>query len=155
MPYSGDPEGVARDEVRLLVGDLSTSTSGEFLTDEAYDWFVNETPNRYIAAQHAANSLAAKFTGAAASASGDGYIEKTVGDLKIRKADAVSAAAQYKSMAAQFGRQAAANIVPYAGGQSISDKASVVADSDRVAPPFVSGMFDNPNATTFGGSVST
>ena len=149
MPYSQDPEGVARDATRLLVGDISTSASGEWLADADYDFFNNQTPNQWIAAQLAANSLAAKFTGAAASASGDGYVEKSVGDLKIKKADAVSAAREYRSLASEFGRRAAAGIAPFSGGMSVSDKATNTADTDLVRPPFVSRMFDNANADDF------
>lgn len=150
MPYSQDPEGVQRDAIRLMVGDLSTAASGEFLADADYDFFVNQSPNRWIAAQLAANSLAAKFTGAAADASGDGYLEKSVGDLKIKKADAVAAASQYRSLASLFGRRAAANITPYSGGMSQSDKDANTDDSDLVPPTFAMKMFDNGNATDFG-----
>lgn len=152
MPYSGDPEGVSRDAVRVLVGDTSTSATGEYMGDPEYDFFLAETPNHYVAAQLAANSLAAKFTGAAASGTGDGYLEKTVGDLKIKKADATQAAAQYRALAAEFGRRAAAGVSPYAGGISASDKASIASDSDRVPLPFTPGQFENPNADDFASS---
>lgn len=156
MPYSGDPEGVARDAVRLLVGDISTAASGEFLDDADYDFFISQSSNRFISAQIAANALAAKFTGAAASASGDGYLEKSVGDLKIKKADAIGAAREYRSMASMYGRNAAAGIAPFSGGLSISDKATVGADADRARPAFVSRLFDNDGATDFAtGSASS
>lgn len=149
MPYSGDPEGVARDAVRLLCGDVSTSASGEFLDDADYDFFVAQSSNAFIRAQIAANALAAKFTGSAASASGDGYLEKSVGDLKIKKADALGAAKEYRSMASMYGRHAAAGITPFSGGMSLADKATVGADADRARPAFVSRLFDNSGASDF------
>ncbi len=155
MPYSGAPETVARDAIRVLVGDLSTSASGEFMGDAEYDYFANTTPNAYIGAQLAANSLAALFTAAAASASGSGYVEKAVGDLKIKKADAVQAAASFRALASEFGRRAAAGITPFSGGMSISDKATNTSDTDKLRPAFISKLFDNAAAIDFAGSTST
>lgn len=146
MAYGGNPSGVTRDMVRLLVGDVSTSTSGEFLGNTEYDALIAATNNTYVAAQLAANSLAALFTGAAASASGSGFVEKTVGDLTLKKADASQMAANYRTLSGKLQRMAASGMSPYAGGISRSDKATVAADSDRVAPVFTRGMFDNPDA---------
>lgn len=132
-----------RNRVRLLVGDISTSTSGEYLHDGAYDFFVAETPNIYVAAQLAANSLAAAFMGAAASASGSGYVEKRVGDLQLKKADATMLAKSYQELARKFSRMAAGKIVPTAGGISRSDKRDAELDTDRVAPFFTRKQMDN------------
>lgn len=156
MPYSGDPTGVARDAIRVLVGDLSTAASGEYLGDEAYDFIIAQASNVYVRAQIAATSIAAKFTGAAASASGTGYVEKSVGDLKIKKADAAQLASQYRSLASEYGKKAALGISPYAGGISASDKAANAADTDNIAPAFALKLMDNANANDFApGSVST
>lgn len=146
MAYTGIPQTVNRDAVRLLVGDVSTSTSSEYLDDASYEYFISVTSNNFIAAQLAANSLAALFTGAAASASGSGYVEKKVGDLTLKKADAVQMAASYRQLAQKLSRMSVASITPYAGGISADDKRSVEDDSDRVEPQFRLNQFDNPAA---------
>lgn len=146
MAYTASPQTVTRDAVRVLVGDVSTSTSATYLDDAEYNYFISATPNTYIAAQLAANSLAALFAGAAASAVGGGWVERTVGDLKIKKSDASQAAAGYQALAQKFGRMAAAQITPYAGGIAASDKDDVESNTDRVRPAFLRGLFDNPQA---------
>lgn len=146
MAYTNSPATVTRDAVRLLIGDISTSTSGEFLSDTDINWFVSNTSNTYVAAQLAANSLAALFTGAAASASGSGWVEKAVGDLKLKKADATAMAKSYQALSQKLQRMAVSGMSPYAGGISVSDKASVETDTDRVKPRFTGGSFDNPSA---------
>ena len=147
MPYTNNPSGSATDRVRLYVGDISTSTGGEFLANADCTHFISVTSNEFTAAQLAANSLAALFQGSAASASGGGWVEKTVGDLKIKKADAAQTAASYRTLSRQLGLMAARGLSPYAGGISISDKQDVEGDADRVRPAFVSRLFDNPAAT--------
>jgi hypothetical protein len=147
MAYSGTPGTVTRDAVRLLVGDVSTSTSGEYLANADYDFFVAQTSNTYVAAQLAANSLAALFTGAASSAGASGFVEKKVGDLTLKKADATNLAKTYQQLSVKLQRMAASGMTPYAGGISASDKASVENETDRVRPRFEGGAFDNPSAS--------
>lgn len=142
MPYTNAPGTSATDRLRLLVGDVSTSTSGTWLNDADYTWFDGEG-SYYIAASLAATALSALFSGAAASAVGDGFIEKSVGDLKIRKADATAAAREFRSLAATYGRMAGATVKPYAGGTRASDVESVGADVDRMRPAFTARLFDN------------
>lgn len=146
MAYTSNPSGSANDRVRLLVGDISTSTSGEYLADGDYTYFNSAASNTFVAAQLAANSLAALFTGAAASASGSGFVEKKVGDLTLKKADAVSLAKSYRELSFKLQRMAASGMTPYAGGLSVSGKRDVETDTDRVKPRFSGGQFDNPSA---------
>ena len=149
MPYTNNPRGNPRDALRLLVGDISTSTSGEFLSDVDMDFFISETSNRYVAAQLAANSLAATFAGSASAVSGSGYTEKQVGDLRLKKADLTQMAASYRQLSQKFGLMAAAGITPTAGGITASN-------GSTLAPFFFRRMLDNPSAvnpTT--GSLST
>lgn len=134
IPYTNQPRTNPRDAVRLLVGDISTSTGREYLSDVDYDFFLSATPNQYSAGALAANSLAMRFAG-------DGT-EKSVGDLRIKRAQA----AEYRDLSKQLARMSALQSAPYAGGISRSDKASVEADSDRVKPAFAAGQFDNPQA---------
>lgn len=139
MAYSGNPATVTRDMVRLLVGDISTSTSSELLADGDYTALIAATPNTYRAAQLAANSLAALFAGKAADAT-----TRTVGDLTISRSDAATIAAGYRDLAWQLARVSAAQLAPYAGGISQSDKDDAEADTDRVRPAFLRKLFDNP-----------
>lgn len=156
MAYGGVPATDQSDAVRLLVGDIGTSTSTTYLDDADYDFFILEGGNTYVAAQLAANSLAALFMGSAASASGSGYVEKKVGDLSLKKADANQMAQSYRQLAQKFSRMAASKVAPYAGGITISDKRSVEQDSDRVKPFFTRRLLDNPNADSFSaGSTSS
>lgn len=156
MAYGGVPQTVARDAVRLLVGDVSTSTSSEFLGDDDYDYFVAVTPNNYVAASLAAASLSSLFTAAAVSGTGaNGYISKKVGDLELQKADAQSYATHYKMLLGQLRRQSALSISPYAGGQTASDKDTDRQDSDMVQPMFTRGGYDNPGTVNPGQSTST
>ena len=156
MAYGGSPQTVARDAVRLLVGDVSTSTSSEFLEDGAYTYFLSVTPNNYVAASLAASSLSALFTGAAASGTGaNGYLRKKVGDLELEKADAQSYAASYKTLAGQMRKMSALGITPYAGGMTVSDKAANEQDTDLVKPAFTRSAFDNPGTVNPGASTST
>ena len=133
-------------QIRLYVGDISTSTANELLADTDYTHFSSVTGNVWIAAQLAANSLAAKFTGVASDVK-----SKKVGDLEIEYSDAYAAAEGYKLLASKFGRMAASQISPYAGGISRSDKAATEADTDRVDPMFARDMFSNPAVMAFTG----
>lgn len=150
MAYGGLPLTVPRDAARLLVGDVSTSTGSEFLSNVDYDYFIGTTSNTYLAAAMAANSLAALFSGAAASASGSGWTEKKVGDLVIKRGEAASLADDYRSLADWLRQQAAAGASPYAGGISASDKRAVEQDTDRVRPAFAKRLFDSLQALDIG-----
>src|SRR3990167_7292414 len=134
MAYGGSPATVTRDAVRLLVGDISTSTANEFLSNTDYDFFVSSASNTYISAQLAANSLAALFAGP--SGAGEDWIERKVGDLTIKRSEATGIAAEFRALGQKFGRMAAAGITPFAGGITISGKDEVEADTDRVRPAF-------------------
>ena len=149
MAYGSTPTSTNTDGLRVLVGDISTSTSSELLADADYTFFLTQG-SFYIAAKLAANSLAAKFTGVAQDIK-----TKKVGDLEITYSDANNAASGYKMLASEFGRMAAAGVSPYAGGISRSDKASVQADTDRVDPAFSRGIFDNPAVLAFTGRSSS
>lgn len=144
MAYGNAPGTVTRDYVRLLVGDISTSTSAEFLANGDYDAFISNTSNTYVAAQLAANSLAALFAGP--SGVGEDWVERKVGDLTIKRSDASGLAKEFRALAQKFGRMAAAGISPYAGGLTISGKDEVEDDTDRVKPAFVRDLFSNPEA---------
>jgi hypothetical protein len=155
MAYGGVPATDQSDAVRLLVGDIGATTSVTYLDDADYDFFIGEGGNIYVAAQLAANSLAALFMGSAASAGASGYVEKQVGDLRLKKADANQMAQSYRQLAQKFSRMAASKVAPYAGGITISDKRLDEDDSDRVKPFFTRRLLDNPNADSMSGGGST
>ncbi len=149
MAYTNNPTGNPRDAIRLLAGDISTSTGSELLSDVDYDFMLTQGPT-YVAAQLACNSLSAKFQGVAADVK-----RKKVGDLEIEYVDATDAAQGYKQLSQKFGRMAAAQVSPYAGGISRSDKQVDELDTDRVSPYFARGLFDNPAVMAFTGRGST
>jgi hypothetical protein len=143
MAYGGSPTASNTDGVRLMVGDISTSATTELLSNADYTFFLTQG-NIWIASQLAANSLAAR----AASSEGGGVTSKSVGDLSIQLSGGLQDAQTYAALSKKFGRMAAAQITPYAGGQSRDDKAAVEADTDRVRPLFKRGEFRNPAAIT-------
>lgn len=134
MAYSDNPNGRVSDAIRLMVGDISTSTAREFLSDNAYTYFYAQSSNNvFLAAQLACQSLGSLFTST--------VIEKKVGDLWLKKNPDMASA--YARLAAQFGAQALSTVSPSAGGISNADKRAAEADSDRVRPRFISKIMDN------------
>ena len=131
MPYSGAPATVTADELKLIIGDLSTSSSGELLKSAECTYFINTYGSARAAAPHAARAVAAMFAD---------QVAKSVGDLQL---SAQQKFQQYSTLATSLERQSALRAVPYAGGISRSDKDSVEADTDRVVPSFTVGMHDH------------
>lgn len=143
MAYTNNPSTNLNDQVRLLVGDISTSTSAEILADTDYTFFRESTPNVFAAACLAANSLAALFT----TVAGSSFETKQVGDLRLSKGQAQSLADSYRRLCEELKLQSAKRAAkPYSGGISRSDKRSVHSDSDRVKPFFSRELFDNRDA---------
>lgn len=149
MAYGESPTSTNVDGVRLLVGDISTSTASELLQDADYTFFLTQG-SFYIACQLAANSLAAKFASIA-----EGVKRKEVGDLKIEYSDAKGAADDYSELSKKFQRMAAAQISPYAGGITHSGKTTDRLDTDLVQPSFRRGLMDNPAVLAFTGRGSS
>ena len=145
MAYGGNPTTDTSDALRVLVQDTSSSTASELLSDTEYDYFSSVTSNIWIAAQLAANTLAAR----AASSDSAGVKSKAVGALKIEYSAGLQDAETYRSLSKKFGRMAAAQIAPFSGGQSISGKVAEEQDTDRVQPAFARGLMDNRNAIDF------
>ena len=141
MPWSSTSTS-ANNLVRLLVADTGTSTATELLPDTAYTRFNSLGGNLWIAAQLAANTLAAR----AASSDSAGVKSKAVGDLKIEYSAGMQDAETYRALGKKFGRMAAANVAPYAGGLSASGKRAVESDTDRVTPAFARRLFDSAQA---------
>lgn len=133
MAYTDSPATVPSDAIRLMVGDISTSTALEFLSNNAYSYFYAQSSNNvYLAAQLACQSLASLFAST--------VLEKKVGDLMFKRGDV---AKSYIALAAEFAAQALTTVSPSAGGISVSDKRDAEADMDRVRPTFVRKLMDN------------
>lgn len=121
MPYGGNPTSTNNDGLRLAVGDHSTSVAGSFLSSGDYTFIRTLASGYWSRAAIAARMVGGHFA--------DGSIMKKVGDLTIQKGERVS---YYKTLAAQFEGLALADVAPYLGGRSESDKDSAADDSDRV-----------------------
>lgn len=143
MAFQNNPTGRTIDAVRALVGDVSTSDTRVYLSDNSYTYFINSTPNLFSAGALAANSLAAFFMGKGS--------EVKVGDLIVRR----EMAGHFRALAIELKTMSAKGISPYAGGISRSDKATVNQNLDRQSPNFSRGQFDNRYAVNPQQSSST
>jgi hypothetical protein len=132
MPYTSSPATVAADELKLLVGDLSTSSSGELLKSAECTYFINRFGSAEAAAPHACLAIAAQFAD---------QVSKSVGDLRI---DAQQKVEHYLTLAKSLERGLTLGAVPHAGGISQARKQTVESDTDRVVPSFRMGLHDDP-----------
>lgn len=135
--YSGDPTISPKDAVRYWLND--TDSANWQLSDQEIGYTLSLYPNPIRAAAQCATALSAKYAR---------RVSKRVGDLSISYSDI---AKQYQSLAASLEVSANTGVTPYAGGISVSDRATVEADCDRAKPPFREKQFDNPY-TISGGS---
>lgn len=133
MPYGGSPATNVNDALKFLVGDQSTSASGELLsTGEC----------TYLIAQHGSVRNAAPYAALAIAADLADQVSKAVGDLRIELQQKYE---HYTSLSEVLRRSVALKaVVPFAGGISYSDKQDRVADTDNVRPAFSIGQFDSP-----------
>lgn len=135
MPYSDDPQNEPVDEVRLLVGD--TSTTAPDLSDNAMEYFLTEEGNNVVrAAARAAEALAGIYAKKAE--------ERRVGPLWLRSFSDKSS--KYLKLAKTLWSRASrlGTVGPYAGGISITDKNARIANTDRVVPAFRRQMMSYP-----------
>lgn len=149
MAYTGSPATDDTDAVRLLIWDISTSTSGELLSDAEVDWFISISPNIYSAACLAANVLSARVI--TLSASTGAVEEKKVGDLMLKfgvsAGNVEGFSRAYSALCARLEKQSAlVSAGPFAGGLTVSGKRALEQDSDRVKPWAQRDQFDNPAA---------
>lgn len=132
--YAGSPGSSTaaelRDAVRLYTGD--NDSSDEQLSDEEIAFLLdNNDDNAILAAIDACRALQARYSRQAS---------KTIGKLRIAASDRAKA---YASMidtleAKAYEGTATADF----GGQSISGKEALAADSDAIQPIFERGMDD-------------
>ena len=119
--------------IRLRIAD--TSSASAKLTDEEINNILATVPNRYLAAAVAADTIGASLVL---------KTDKTVGKFSISQSQGSKA---YFDLGKTLRREASLFASPYAGGISADDKASEVADSDRVAPAFTMGQFNDVGAS--------
>lgn len=136
MPYTGAPATVSADELKFILGDLSTSSSGELLKSAECSYLIARFGNAKAAAPAGARAIAAMFAD---------QVSKAVGDLRL---EAQQKFEHYSTLAKSLERDVAITAVPYAGGISRSDKDAVVGNTDRVAPSFMVGLHDFDSAST-------
>ncbi|HEX9526634.1 MAG TPA: hypothetical protein VF951_03990 [Streptosporangiaceae bacterium] len=113
-----------RDQVRLLLEDTTPATP--LYQDEEIAWTLSQWPNVY----RAASVLATRLAGGR-----QGIVRKKAGDVEI-----ALDAGHYRALATDYARMAALSAKPVAGGLSISEKASVEQDTDRVEPRFTKDL---------------
>jgi hypothetical protein len=140
VTFSYSVGNTARDDVRLLIGDVDYNVSEDLrLEDEDIERILvlqagSSSPGDtgvFRAAAFAAEILASKF---------DRKAEGSPGPDRVMPSNR---AAGLRATAERLRRQLAAHAVPSAGGISVSAKAARAGDSDRPCPAFSLGMLDN------------
>ena len=142
MAYTGNPSTSTPDAVRLLIGDVSTSTSQEIFSDGEIDFFVADRPNTYLAASAALQTI----LGTTRADRFQTVQSKKVGDLSIQFT-AGAAGGSYltiRDKIKQLRMQGVRKVKPYAGGISQSDKDATQQDTDLDNYHFRIGQFDHP-----------
>jgi hypothetical protein len=114
-----------RDFVRLLIRDTVDSTGRHKLQDEEIAGLLAQHGNSI----YRAAALACDLLGAGTAKS------KTVGDLSIS-----GLGETYAALGKRYRFLADSAVMPYAGGISVSDKETRIADTDRVTPIFSRNM---------------
>lgn len=144
MAYTGSPSTNTSDAIRLLIGDVSTSTSAEIFSDAEITYFSGAYANAELAASAAVSSL----IGSTRALTLAGVVRKSVGDLKLDYGGNDSPGAILARKAKYLRRLGVRRVKPYAGGISESDMDSTTSDTDRVAPAFAVGQFDYTSSTS-------
>ena len=124
-----------KDQVRRMIGDVISSD--QQIADEEINFAITQRSSVYGAAADCCRYIAAQY-----SRKADLVTQGAGGSLKTNYSQQSRAyaamAATFESKSAMFG-----GAVPYAGGISVSDKQKNEQDTDRVAPQFNIGEFDN------------
>ena len=146
MAQTYEVENISTDEtyqVRFLIGDTNLST-GMLLEDEEIDWLLATEANVYMAAAMAADMIVTRMNGAVVGATGP-ITRKRVGQTDITYANGRTSE-QYGSLAGSLRARGSNHQLPFAGGISVSDKATREIDTDRPAGRIRLGQFDSPDA---------
>lgn len=140
--YADDPDsdGTAaqkRDAVRFLIQDTTTAAGaagGRLVTDAQIAFAIAEEMNVYTAAAAICDILVAQAKGVRS---------KSVGDVSVSYD-----AGFYESLGKRLRKRGETYVSVYAGGQSVSDKETDTADTDRVQPSFAIRDFEYEGAGT-------
>lgn len=128
--YRDDPENVARDAVRLLIGD--TDSSDPLLSDAEIAFYLSENgSNNYRAGSEACKAIAAKLARLPDFSAGSVRITNRRDEF-LKLADTLSR------------RAITTTVAPYAGGISKTDKQTGEENTDRVEPFFTRNDFVQP-----------
>lgn len=129
-PGTSSSEG-RRDAVRLLLKD--TQAASPLFQDEEIEFFLSVNgSNVWRAAADAAEGLSAREAES-----------KSVGDLAIS-----GFGTTWAKVAERYRSRANSRVAPYAGGISVIDKETRVADTDRVSPFFTRNLMNNPEGSS-------
>lgn len=115
-------------QVRYLIGD--TMPGKQQVQDEEILFSISQYPNVNAAAAQVCRALAAKYAT---------QVDLVQGELKTNYSQM---SRRYAQIAADLERRGL-TVVPIAGGVSLTDKANVAQDTDRVPPDFNRGQFDD------------
>lgn len=134
--YSGNPATDEKDAVRFLIGD--TDGARQLISDEEILWALDDVGNRYGAA-----AICCRIIGSDVQAAG----KVTVGDMSQEGA---RDAHGWMELAERYEQRAvivASPPTPFFGGESISRRRDVAADSDRRSPIFYRNQFTRTDQT--------
>ncbi len=140
IAYRGNPSTDPKDAIRLLVGDLSTSTGSEIFSDGEVDYFSASYANAELAASAAVKTLIGTTRGQSLA----GVVSKQVGDLKLDYGQSAGANQILTAKAKALRVLGVRRVKPYAGGISKSDKDATQSDTDLDPYHFRIGQFDHP-----------
>lgn len=131
-PGTGDATA-RRDAVRFLVKD--TDSTRQLVQDEEIDFLLSQNSNNvWGAAADTCDKLVAREAKS-----------KSVGDLSL-----TGFGETYKALGNTYRMRLGSQLVPFAGGISVSDKQSRSQDTDRPAPFFTRSLHKNPEASSTG-----
>lgn len=134
--YTNDPANSDLDAVRLLIGD--TDSTDQQLQDSEVNYFISVTSDTYSAAALASRSLASKYAR---------LVDKYVGDLRIQHSQRMDA---YLALADRLESQGSMlGASPYLGGNSVSEKETEQADTNKVQPYFTRDQFDGDDPSSY------
>lgn len=127
-----DPENIAIDRIRLLIGD--TDPDDLLISNDLYDYFLSSNQDQESQATiKALQYLVAKFAR---------YVNEEIGDHEI---DYSSLYTHYKELLSKYTNDPKFSIIgsfkPYCGGISLSDIEANKSDSDNNINPFHQGWF--------------
>lgn len=134
--YTQNPANSAKDAVRFLVGQTSTSDPVR-VQDAEIDWAITQTGNSYAAAVLVGESMLQQYAGHDALSLTVGNLSETYGDRSAR----------LSATLAHLKRQMALrNVRPDAGGITVTSRVAHEADISLTPHVFAVGMDDNPAA---------